>query len=292
VRAFLNFREGYRTTISKGQFKEFSVEVPTPHVRFVSKARPLTSIVVAWPIPVILSVVAGYVDSCTYLGVFGVFVAQLTGSLVIAGTEFVRSEAGALAKSLAIPSFFFAGMTVTALVHSKKGRPRAALAWSLAVECILLLGLLASCLVGMPFRNLATPSAIVALLFGMAAMGAQSAMVRLLMRDVASTNVMTTNTAPLAINATEMLLGWIERNKAEPLGTSNAGYAKARSEIVTLLPIWLGFLAGIALGAIAYITLGLPCVLLAILPVAGLALWYIRPPRRSRPIEPLGGLDR
>ena len=193
------------------------------------------------------------------------------------GRHLLGSEAGALAKILAIPSFFFAGMAVTVLVHLMKGRPRAALAWSLAVECILLLGLLASCLVGMPFRDLATPSAIVALLFGMAAMGAQSAMARLLMRDVASTNVMTTNTTLLAINVTEMLLGWIERNKADPLGTSKAGYAKARSEIATLLPIWLGFLAGIALGAIAYITLGLPCVLLAILPVAGLALWYIRP---------------
>ena len=277
MRAFLNFREGYRTTISKGQLRESSVEVPTPHVRFVSTARPLTSIVVAWPIPVILSVVAGYVDSCTYLGLFGVFVAQLTGSLVIAGTAFVRSEAGALAKVLAIPSFFFAGMAVTVLVHLIKGRPRAALAWSLAVECILLLGLLASCLVGMPFRDLATPSAIVALLFGMAAMGAQSAIARLLMRGVASTNVMTTNTTLLAINVTEMLLGWNERNKADPLGTSKAGYAKARSETAALLPIWLGFLAGIALGAIAYITLGLPCLLLAILPIAGLALWYIRP---------------
>jgi uncharacterized membrane protein YoaK (UPF0700 family) len=278
VRAFLNFRGGYRTTISKVQLKESSVEVPTPHVRFVSTARPLTSIVVARPIPVILSIVAGYVDSCTYLGLFGVFVAQLTGSLVIAGTAFVRSsEAGAVAKILAIPSFFFAGMAVTVLVHLTKGRPRAALAWSLAVECILLLGLLALCLVGMPFRDLATPSAIVALLFGMAAMGAQSAMARLLMRGVASTNVMTTNTTLLAINVTEMLLCWIERNKADPLGTSKAGYAKARSEIATLLPIWLGFLAGIALGAIAYTTLGLPCVLLAILPIAGLALWYIRP---------------
>ena len=277
MRAFLNFCEGYRTIISKGQLKESSVEVPTPHARFVSKERPLTSIVIGWPIPVILSVVAGYVDSCTYLGLFGVFVAQLTGSLVIAGTAFVRSGAGALAKILAIPSFFFAGMAVTVLVHSIKGRPRAALAWSLAAECILLLGLLASCLVGMPFRNLATPSAIVALLFGMAAMGAQSAMARLLMRGVASTNVMTTNTTLLAINVTEMLLGWIERNKADPLGTSKAGYAKARSEIAALLPIWLGFLAGIALGAIAYVTLGLPCILLAILPIAGLALWYIRP---------------
>jgi hypothetical protein len=63
------------------------------------------SIAVPWPVPVVLSIVAGYVDSCTYLGLFGVFVAQLTGSFVLAGTQFIKSEPGALAKLLAIPFF-------------------------------------------------------------------------------------------------------------------------------------------------------------------------------------------
>jgi uncharacterized membrane protein YoaK (UPF0700 family) len=233
-------------------------------------------IVVAWPIPFILSLVAGYVDSCIYLGLFGAFVAQLTGSLVFAGTEFVKSETGALAKLLAIPFFFLTGMGVTVLVHSMRERPRTALAWSLLVECILLIGLLASCLIGMPFRGLDTPSTTVALLFGVAAMGAQSALVRLLMRGVASTNVMTTNTTLLAINTAELILGWIERHKTDPSGSSNARYAQARREIAALLPLGLGFLTGTALGAIAYISVGLPCIFLPILPVGGLALWYTR----------------
>lgn len=75
---------------------------------------PFRSIAVPWPIPVVLSFVAGYVDSCTYLGLFGVFVAQVTGSFVLAGTQFVRSEPGALAKLLAVPSFFLAGVAVEA----------------------------------------------------------------------------------------------------------------------------------------------------------------------------------
>jgi hypothetical protein len=80
-------------------------------------------------------------------------------------------------------------------------RPRAALAWSLVVECMLLIGFLVSCLAGMPFRGPDAPDAIIALMFGMTAMGAQSAIVRLLMRGMPSTNVMTTNTTMLAINA-------------------------------------------------------------------------------------------
>lgn len=234
------------------------------------------SIAVPRPVPIVLSVVAGYVDSCTYLGLFGVFVAQATGSFVLAGTEFARSEPGALAKMLAIPSFFLAGMAVTALVHPWRERPRVALTWSLAVECLLLAGFLAACLAGTPFRALDAPAAIVALLFAMAAMGAQSALVRLLMRGVASTNVMTTNTTLLAISAAELLLGWRERAKAGPSPASTAAYAQARHDFAALLPLGLGFFGGTALGAVGYMSMGLPCCFLAILPVGSLALWSLR----------------
>jgi hypothetical protein len=61
--------------------------------------------------------------------------------------------------------------------------------------------------------------------------------------------VMTTNTTLLAINAAEILLGWIERRKAGPSGSSK--------EFAALLPLGLGFLGGTVLGAIAYIRIGL-----------------------------------
>src|SRR5271163_4315847 len=237
--------------------------------------RSFRAIAVPRPVSVVLSIVAGYVDGCTYLGLFGAFVAQLTGSFVLAGTQFIKSEPGAFAKLLAIPFFFFAGMAVTILAHSMRERPRAALAWSLAVECILLIGFLASSLASMPFHGPDGPGAVIALMFGMTAMGAQSAMVRLLMRGMPSTNVMTTNTTMLAINTAEILLGSIERWKAGIRAGSNADYIRARAEFAVLLAIELGFLGGTALGAIAYITVGLSCILLAVLPVGGLA-WYAR----------------
>ena len=43
-----------------------------------------------------------------------------------------------------------------------------------------------------------------------------------------------------------------------------------------LLSLVLGFLAGTALGVIAYITVGLLCVLLAVLPVGGMVAFYMR----------------
>jgi hypothetical protein len=110
----------------------------------------------------------------------------------------------------------------------------------------------------------------------MAAMGVQSALVRLLMRDVASTNVMTTNTTLLAINAAEILLGWIERRNAGSTGSFKQNYALVHNEFAALLPIGLGFFVKTALGAIAYINVGMPCVLFAIIPIGSLALWYMR----------------
>jgi uncharacterized membrane protein YoaK (UPF0700 family) len=162
------------------------------------------------------------------------------------------------------------------LVHGMRERPRAALAWSLVVECILLIGFLASCLSGMPFRGPDAPDAIIALMFGMMAMGAQSATVRLLMRGMPSTNVMTTNTTMLAISVAEILLGHLERRIASPRARLNADYAQAHRDFAALFPLALGFLVGTALGAIAYITVGLLCVLLAVLPIGSLAAWYMR----------------
>jgi hypothetical protein len=91
-----------------------------------------------------------------------------------------------------------------------------------------------------------------------------------------STNVMTTNTTMLAINSAEILLGCIEHRKGGPIGDLNSDYTHARREFASLLPMGLGFLAGTALGAVAYITVGLICVLLAVLPVGCMAAWYMR----------------
>jgi hypothetical protein len=91
-----------------------------------------------------------------------------------------------------------------------------------------------------------------------------------------STNVMTTNTTMLAINAAEILLGCIKHRKGGQIGDLNADYTQARREFALLLSMGLGFLAGTALGAVAYITVGLLCVLLAVLPVGSMAAWYMR----------------
>ena len=60
--------------------------------------------------PNALGFVAGYVDSCTFLAFNSLFVAQVTGSFVVAGSELVADNDGFLIKVLAIPVFFAAGV--------------------------------------------------------------------------------------------------------------------------------------------------------------------------------------
>src|SRR3954465_11325138 len=104
-----------------------------------SAQRPAPAILPA-SVPVLLSVLAGYVDSCTFLALFGLFVAQVTGSFVLAGTLFVTHQHGAVIKILAIPAFFLAGVATTVMVR-RSARGRSALPATLGLEAALLAGL-------------------------------------------------------------------------------------------------------------------------------------------------------
>ena len=157
-------------------------------------------------VPALLSFVAGYVDSCTFLALFGLYVAQLTGSFVLAGTETVVHDASATIKLVAIPVFWLAGVVTTVTV--RRSRSRVALPATLALEAVLLAGLLVSWRIGMPLTGRGDLAVICAGLFGLSAMGVQSALVRLLVKGCPSTNVMTTNTALFAVDAADLVMAW------------------------------------------------------------------------------------
>jgi uncharacterized membrane protein YoaK (UPF0700 family) len=224
-------------------------------------------------VPVLLSVLAGYVDSCTFLALFGLFVAQVTGSFVLAGVQLVESEQGGLIKLLGIPAFFLAGVAATVIVRTLGRRGGPALAVALAVETALLVGLFASWLVGAPLRGPDAPAAVCAALFGLCAMGVQSALVRLVIRGAPSTNVMTSNTTQLAIDATDLAIAWRARRRAPDDAALASEHAQARERFNMLWPVVLGFLAGTIAGALAYARFDLWCILAAIGLAFALAVW-------------------
>ena len=56
-------------------------------------------------VPALLSFVAGYIDIYTFVALFGLFVAQVTGSFVTAGAELVSHDVGITGKVIAIVAF-------------------------------------------------------------------------------------------------------------------------------------------------------------------------------------------
>jgi uncharacterized membrane protein YoaK (UPF0700 family) len=225
-------------------------------------------------VPAILSFTAGFVDACTFLALFGLFVAQVTGSFVIVGAEFVTRDRGFLIKVLAIPMFFAAGVLTTIFAEVLRRRGHSALVWTLAVECALLAAFLALGVAVPIARDPNAPLTLLAAMLGLSAMGVQSALVRLLMPGVASTNVMTTNTTLFAIDTGELLLGW--RGKRGGDAASAAQFSAARERLAALIPLGLGFLIGTAAGAFSFVLFGLPCLVLVLALLLGLIVWAAR----------------
>src|SRR5216684_9115708 len=204
-------------------------------------------------VPILLAAVAGFVDACTFLGLFGFFVAQVTGSYVLAGARPVAGSPGATVL-LAVPVFFAGGVAATLAAIAGHAVARRALAAALALETLLLIGFSATFAAGGGVEGPETASVVAASMFGLAAMGVQSALVRLLMRGVASTNVMTTNTSQIAIDATQ--LAWARLCRDGESAEIAHQREVRRQRLWGSLPLPLGFLAGTVVGAVAFARAG------------------------------------
>jgi len=223
--------------------------------------------------PAALSFVAGYVDSYTFLALFGLFVAQVTGSLVIGAAELVTHDIGIAGKVIAVLAFVFAAALTTASIRWIRDRGRAALAATLAVETALLALFTATMLASAPIGGVDDWRGILAGAFGAMAMGTQSVIVRLLMRGVPQTNVMTGNMTQLGIETTELILAW-RRWARDPADRDDAEeFAKVRARLLVVLAIAVGFFFGAAAGAVIYAKAGLPGAPLSVVIVAALTLW-------------------
>jgi len=218
--------------------------------------------------PVLLAFVAGTVDACTFIALFGLFVAQVTGSFVLVGVSAMTGHPAAIGQLFAIPVFFLSGV-VAVLLAALARRPAKALALTLGAECALILCFVAAGMAGEPFRDANAPLAIAASLFGVAAMGIQSALVRLLMHGSSSANVMTTNTTQAAIDVAQWLLA---------LGR-HEDRAQAWRRIARLAPVLAGFFVGTAAGAAGFHAVGFRCLLVSIAALAGMIAWAARASR-------------
>ena len=208
----------------------------------------------------LLSFVAGYVDSFTFITLFGLFVANVTGSFVIAGAEIVKNDPSWIGKLLAIAAFFLAAFLTAAFIACARQRGWPALMWTIMLETFFSRRIRCACSPGRSVDG----SERLARYRGRSARGDGDGLAERagdLMPGVPQTNVMTGNLTELGVETTELVLAWY-RCACEPGDAeSRARLTGARKHLSLLSYVTIGFLIGSAAGPTAYIVWGLPGVI-------------------------------
>jgi uncharacterized membrane protein YoaK (UPF0700 family) len=202
-----------------------------------------------------LAFAAGFVDVVGFVALFGLFTSHVTGNFVVLGSEIVHTQAGMLAKVLALP-MFAVGVAFTRLLvlyHERRGW--AAARTLLLIEAAMLAVFMLS---GVAVSPVIDPDALAPILVGMAgvfAMAIQNAASRLVFAAQAPTTVMTGN-------STQVVIDLIDMRHVDP-----DLRAKAVKRLRLMLPSVLAFAAGAVAGAYGYLFASFWCLLV---PIAGL----------------------
>jgi uncharacterized membrane protein YoaK (UPF0700 family) len=204
---------------------------------------------------ILLSVTAGSADAIGFLGLGGLFIAHITGNLVILFAHIAAHHEAPLANIISFPVFIVA-LAVTRLLAACLERTHVtSLRPLLLLQFLLLTGFLTLCVGGGSRPDFS--SATVAGMLGVSAMGVQNAIMQISFKESPASCVMTTNTTRFVIDLGEVLLGRSRNNGVK------AGERAKRTGLAIA-----GFVVGCGLGAGCQAVTGLWSLVLP----AGLAL--------------------
>jgi uncharacterized membrane protein YoaK (UPF0700 family) len=194
-----------------------------------------------------LSTTAGAVDVIGFLALGGLFTAHITGNIVIVAAHYVIGGFSQVGPLLAVPIFM--GMIGLITVASRAiTRPGfTALQPLLWLQTAFLGGFLGIGVGFGPFSNADSSIAVLAGMFGVAAMATQNVLVKLALKDTPSTAVMTTNITQLTVDLSMLARG---QGDADEI-------VKVRRRAGMTFACVIGFVAGCAGGAALEIKFGL-----------------------------------
>jgi len=194
----------------------------------------------------LLALAAAYVDTCGFIGLFGLFTAHVTGNFVLIGAELVSRHDAILTKLLALPVFLASVLLTAQAEVLLQRRGRAAVAWLLGVEAMLI-GAAALTALRLPVPGHADDASTMTIGFVLiAAMGVQNALMRTGLAGPVQTTVMTGNVTQMAIDLLARATGRAD--------------ATTRARMANAWPAILAFAVGSALGAAGYAWLGFACL--------------------------------
>jgi len=157
---------------------------------------------------VLLSAVAGYVDTPGFMALFGLFTAHITGDLVTAGTSLTgRLKFGGAARLVMIPVFMVSVAFTTLIARTLKRSGKATLP---PLLLLMTVALAIFGITGTTLRPLANePDAWAVVVIGAAgvvAMGIQNTLMRNALSSYSPTTIMTGNLTQCTIDLVEMWL--------------------------------------------------------------------------------------
>ena len=220
-------------------------------------------------LPFILSLTAGSTDIIGFLGLDGLFTAHITGNIVVLAAHMVAGDPAIFSYMLSVPVFMLVLLLTRVLASGLERSGLSTLPPLLLLQLVFLAAFLGLGVTAGPWRNADALLAVIAGMFGVAAMAVQNALVRISLKGSPTTAVMTTNVTQFVLDLGEILVG----GDAAKIG-------EARNRAMHALPVILGFTIGCGIGAAFEATAGLwSLVLPAGLALLAFAMGLMRSPR-------------
>jgi uncharacterized membrane protein YoaK (UPF0700 family) len=158
-------------------------------------------------LPFVLSMIAGSADVIGFLELGGLFIAQITGNLVILAAKLIVGDPAPVSHLISVPAFIV-GLAAARLLASWLDQMRvAALRPLLLSQFLLLFAFLAIGIAVGPRVDPHASTMTFAAMLGVSAMAVQNALVQISLTGAPSTAVMTTNITRFAMDLGEVLLG-------------------------------------------------------------------------------------
>lgn len=211
-------------------------------------------------VPPALAFTAGFVDTCGFIALFGLFTAHVTGNFVLIGSELVGPSQGILTKLLALPTFVVVVALTRLAVAGMEASGRAPLRPLLVAQGLLLLAFMAAGMAISPPKQADAWPELATGLLGVAAMAIQNAKARLLLPSATPSTVMTGNVTQLVIDLVDL---------ARPATADTRAQAAARA--AKMAPAVAAFAVGAVAGAFGYAGFGFLCLVVPALVVFALA---------------------
>jgi uncharacterized membrane protein YoaK (UPF0700 family) len=210
-----------------------------------------------------LAFVAGFVDTCGFVALFGLFTAHVTGNFVVIGASLVEPRSGLVTKLLALPVFVMVVAITHLVMTSRTKAGRANHHFALIAQALLLAMFCGVGLMASPIVHGDQPLAMLAGLLGVAAMAVQNAAGRAPFHNFTPTTVMTGNTTQLVMDAVDCFTG-----KAQP---------EIWGRFRKTWPVVLAFAAGAVAGALGFGLLGFWCLLIPVAILLSVSAGLARP---------------